>query len=418
MLKEFNLSYITSNNYQYFLINKSPIYSLLNEKFNGIITVVTNMPREEIKQFNGDKITIKDYEDSIMIFKKNTYYNIFFLDFDKVEDLNKPLFDWQNFTIDMIYETHDNKFIDYEYKHRNKKIQSMKDIEYKKIRLLNINKNSLQQKPEQILQAFAYMSEYGFEIENQTLACISKNINLLSNISSYYLKKYIKDILYGKNVLNTIDLMKSLNIFNIKISNNIYLLNSFNYIDFLNLKMVNDTFHMNWIETLSLLFKDNKNELNNLVDLNLINSEECQKIEWIIDNFDLINQDDYREHLFHAKTGIVAEKGLMQMKELLLNITKIYNKIYPDKKSQIEKIMFDFCRRPYFKNQIKVNDSIFIEIANEDDENLLNLAKEKLLYKLIKTDNFPKEMNDYMKFVNESVEEAINESMMKELGIL
>ena len=421
MLKEFNLNYITANSYDYFLINKKPIYSLLNEKFNGVVNLVTNMPFDLIKQFDGDRTIIKAYDNNIMIFERSNYYNIYFLDFKNIEDLKDPLFNWQNFTIDMIYETSNNEFIDYEYKYRNKNIQAIKDVEYKQIRLLNANKNSLIEKPEQILQAFAYMSEYGFEIETQSLSCISKNINLLSNIDLISFKNYMKDILYGKNIINTINLMKSLNVFNIDIEVNgkkVNLLNSFNYIDFSNLEMVNNGFHMNWIETLSLLLKDNKDELDNLIKLELINEEESKKINWIIDNFDLINNNDYREPLYKAKTGIVEEKGLMQMKELLLNLSKIYLKIYPDRKEQIDKITFDFCRRPYFKNQIKVEDAIFIEIANDDNEKLLDLSKEKLLYKLIKTDKLPKELNDYMQYVNEAVEEAVNEKMMSELGII
>lgn len=423
MLKEFNLNYIINNQYKYLYIRKKPIYDIntgKNEKLK-ILDIITNMPFEEIKKFDGDRTIIKNMEDHLLLIERDVYYNFYYIDYtDNSQILNKELFNWQNFTIDMIYETDELKFLDYEYKYRNKKVQAIKDAEFSQIRLLNITRNSLIEMPSKIIQAFAYMSEFNFEIESQTLSCISKNIDVLKDVNVLEIKQYIKDILYGKNVNNTIALMKQIGVFDIILSNdNVEFLNVFSNMDFSTLETINKGRHLNWIETLTILFKDNKDNLLNLFNLGLVDQFEYDKICWLINEFDMINSTDYRESIFKsARKGIVKEKGLMQMKELLINLTNIYNKIYIDRKEEIKKIMFDFCCRPYFHNQIKIEDEIFIEISNDNDEYLLYNSKEKLLYKLVKSERFPKEMQDYMNYVSESVEEAVNEKMMAELGLL
>jgi hypothetical protein len=80
--------------------------------------------------------------------------------------------------------------------------------------------------------------------------------------------------------------------------------------------------------------------------------------------------------------------------------------------------MFNFCARPYFPEQLKVSGDDLINLANEPPGPWISVAKEKLLFKLINTDKFPKDEIKYNELVQEAVEETLLEEEMKREGLI
>jgi tRNA nucleotidyltransferase (CCA-adding enzyme) len=404
------------------------------------IDIVTNAQVEDIKSIfpNSDVrgesfqvVVVKfgGHEFEIATYRKDIY-NSEDLKGDKIarpktevaKDLDEDR-SRRDYTINAIAQDIEGNYNDYVYSYRNKKISSMRDIKDKLIRAIGNPKQRFEEDPLRIIRGFRFMSQLGYEIEKQTLKAMSNNLFLMEKIPHERISGEFNKLLVGKHVASTLKLMQEIGVFQLKVFNgiknqNVVMLPALNTMaeeDF----NVLETFNRNnlllshieaWTVLLKQLGKDKAKE--NLESIYPISQVDIEKVEWLIDHFDLIDEEDYRNAIFKARDGIVDRMKLMCMRELLKRLCKIRTVLDPEYKDKAHKLIEDFCARPYFHEQLKVNGDELMTIANEKPGKWINTAKEKLLFKLINSNRFPKEQDKYMELVHESIEEALVEDMM------
>ena len=241
-------------------------------------------------------------------------------------------------------------------------------------------------------------------------------------------------ILLGRNASYALILMKEIGVFNLSICNSIKNIKN-SFLPGFN-QLSNEQFHIldkfnsmsiiknsnSTVEAWAVIFKILGVEAarNNLETIYPISNNDIEKVEWLIEYFDLINSEDIKNDIFNARTGIVQRYKLMCMVELIDRLCKIHLALngacYKDKVENLKRI---FRSRPYFPEQLKVTGEEMMEIAQEKPGRWISTAKDKLLYKLINVEKFPKEnINTYMELVKEAIEEALVEETMKNEGLI
>lgn len=430
-MKEFTLSDLTKHGYNYIVIGKKPLYDLYNKNLLGpkfhtnIIEVITNATLDFIQSLQSEDAKYKIKNDKLLLVKKDFIYTFKYVPFKSVNELTEKLFTNNLLTINNLYINSKGEYIDYKYKYRNKQISSMHDLEQKILRIINIKKKELIDAPEKILEAICYLSELGFNFESQTLNFITSNLSLLEKLSGDQIRPYIDKILSGKFVDEALLFMNKNGFFDLKINdingNSIEFLSFFKDIDdYSKLKILNQNKPLTNIQIWATIIKDlDIDILNHLLLSGLINDIEKEKIIWIIENFNIIYEENLKLAIFNSRSKHIKEEGLMYLRDLIIKLSEIHNALDKNTKSLTDQLMISFCSRPYFNNQIKIPDSEFISMANEEEGgDWLDIAKEKLLKKLVLSNPFPKEMNLYLEVVSEAIEEAFGELLMKESGLL
>lgn len=405
------------------------------------IDIVTNAQIEDVKSIfpNSDvrgegfqvvAVKFGGHEFEIATYRKDIY-NMEDLKGEKIarpktevaQDLDEDR-SRRDYTINAIAQDIENNYEDYVYTYRNKKISAMKDIKDKLIRAIGNPKQRFEEDPLRIIRGFRFMSQLGYEIEKQTLKAIANNLFLMKKIPHERIGSEFNKLLVGKYVAKTLELMKAIGVFELKVFNgikkqNVTLLPELKTMDkkhFETLQFFNNNnsqiSHIEaWTVLLKPLGKDKAREtLESIYPISLIDIE---KVEWLIDHYNLIDEEDYRNAIFKARDGIVDRMKLMCMRELLKRLCKIRTVLDPCYKDKAHKLIEDFCARPYFHEQLKINGDELMSIANEKPGKWINTAKEKLLYKLINCKRFPKEQEKYMELVHEAIEEALVEDIME-----
>lgn len=379
-----------------------------NNKIQGnfLKVVVVNFGGHEfeIATFNNEQKNKKDLINSLDIEREN-----------------------RDFTINAIIQDIDGEYIDYNYKYRNKKISAIQDIKDKTIRAIGNPQQKFKDDPIRILRAFRIMAELGYTIENQTLKSIEKSLNLMQDIPYEQINNEMNKLILGLYASKALTLMKEIGMFDVILFNplenmevsflsGLKEIEDYSILDKLNFENENITKIEAWTVLLKPLGSEKAKD--NLKKLHMLYLSDILKVQWLIDYFDLIDSEDLRNDIFKAKTGIVKVQGLMCLRDLILRLNKIRVQLNKDYKEKSKKLMDAFCSRPYFDNQLKLVDEDFIKIGNDESGAWLESAKEKLLYKLINTESFPKEEDKYMELAQEAVEEAIIEETMQMEGLI
>jgi tRNA nucleotidyltransferase (CCA-adding enzyme) len=334
----------------------------------------------------------------------------------------------RDFTINAVAQDVEGNFIDYQYVYRNKKISAITDIRNKQIRAIGNPKQRFEEDPLRILRGFRFMAQLGYEIEKQTMKAIENNLSLLEKIPHERIAMEMNKLILGKYATETLKLMKSIGVFTIKIHNSINNkpavimpgLNTFTDEQFDVLMKLNDSTSKLILGPLEvwtiLLMPLGINEAKaNLESIQVLNGNDIRKVEWLIEHFTLIDSEDMKNDLFHARTGIIKDQKLFCMRELIKYLCRIHTKMDVIKREKAEKLTHAFCSRPYFEEQLKIDGETMMQIANEKPGPWIGVAKEKLLEKLINTDKFPKEEEKYMELAQEAIEEALFERTMDEV---
>ena len=412
------------------------------------IDIVTNAPNEKVKELfpNSDergeafKVVVVKFggaEFEVVTYRKDIY------DMEAVKDSKKivrPEVETaqsldddrarRDFTINTIAQDIEGNYIDYVYTYRNKKISALKDIKEGVIRAVGNPKQRFEEDPLRILRLFRFLSQMGYEIEKQTLKAVVSNIKLIEKVPHERLGMEMNKLLAGRYASTALMMMRKIGFFDLNISNGItgkatqflpglkeltdeYL----NILDIFNANNMSAATLELWTLLLKPLGREKARE--NLESFYPVSKDDIERIEWMIDNFMIIESDDMRNTIYEARTGIVKRLGLPCMKELLKHIGHIHVTLYQDEdhKEKSRLMMDAFCMRPYFPGQLKVTGEQMMEMANEGPGPWISNAKEKLLQKLINTKKFPKEEEDYMSLAREAVEEAIFERAFEEAGL-
>ena len=412
------------------------------------IDIITNAKPEEIsniftrsklrgESFQVVAVNFGGYEFEIATYRKDIY------DKEKIKNSKKIVNpetiiaksldedrERRDFTINAIAQDLEGNYIDYSYKYRNKKISAIHDIEQQIIRVIGNARQRFEEDPLRILRAFRFMAQLGYEIESQTLKAIQSNLELIEKIPHERISLEMNKLILGKYADSALQLMKEIGMFDITVYNSIRkenisflkelkLIGEFSVLDKLNSK---SNPNITEIEAWTVLLKPLGEEIAKkvLLDLQALNNDGIEKVSWLIKYFDLIEADDLKNAIYNARTGIVKRLKLMCMKEL---VDRLYNIHYTLKgkeyKSICDNLLYTFRFRPYFEEQLKITGEDLIEIAGEEEPGpWINLAKEKLIYKLVNAEKFPKDMEIYLELASEAVEEAFAEELMKEEGLI
>lgn len=306
----------------------------------------------------------------------------------------------RDFTINAILQNN-TQYKDYIYK----KISGIEDIRDGIIRAIGNPVECFENDPIRIFRAFRIMSELNYTIEKNTLNGIKKTLNLISNLEIDDINKELNKIISGINVNNTIKLMKEIGLFDIPINNYKYLehfsdIKNVELLDKYNIK--NEDLICSW----TILLKDLP--INVVKDILLILNPmpmiNCEKVIWLIENINIIYNNNIKDILFKcSREGIIKENKLMCMKDLIKKLINIHLIMNPENKKLCDKLEICFFGRPYFYEQLKVTDEQLIDILGEKSESELNDIKDKILYKLIMTEKFPVQTNDYDSIVSKCI---------------
>lgn len=412
------------------------------------IDIVTDAPNDKVKEIfpNSDErgesfkvVAVKfgGFEFEVATYRKDVYdmeevkksKKIVRPEVELARDLDEDRAR-RDFTINTVAEDVDGNYIDYVYTYRNKKISAMKDIKEGILRAVGNPKQRFEEDPLRILRMFRFLSQTGYEIEKQTLKAVVSNIKLVEKVPHERFGPEMNKLLAGRYASTALQMMREIGFFDLNISNSIAgktnqflpglkeLTNEYlNIIDIFNANNKGEATLELWTLLLKPLGKDKAKE--NLESFYPVSKEDIERIEWMIDNFMIIEAEDMRNTIFAARTGIVKRLGLSCMRDLIKRVGRVHVTLYNDEDHKNKhRLMLDaFCMRPYFHEQLKVTGEQMMEIANEGPGPWIGEAKEKLLHKLINTKKFPKEENEYMNLVKESVEEAIFEQAFKAAGL-
>lgn len=330
----------------------------------------------------------------------------------------------RDFTINAITQNLDGQYIDFKYKYRNKNISSVNDIKNRVIRAIGNPTQRFQEDPIRMLRAFRFMSQLGYEIEPVTLKSIQSNLKLLQLIPHERFGPEFNKIISGNFAYATIILMRQIGVFDLYIKNS--------YVNS-NVKLLPNIFDLSEEHLQSLTEINIKKEVKfttmelwayllqplgsevariNLESFYPINKDEIEKVEWLIQHYDLILSDDLRLAIYNAKTGIVRRKKLMCMKELLINLCRIYKKMDYIKYKKIDKIILDqFCSRPYFAEQLNISGQYLMDLTGLQAGPWISEVKEKIILNLIAEKNYPYNEDNYNKIVQNSVNEILHKQL-------
>ena len=411
------------------------------------IDIVTNAPNDKIKEifpssnergeaFKVVAVKFGGIEFEVATYRKDIYDMEAVAKSDKI--LNPEVEAAQSldedrarrdFTINTVAEDIEGNYIDYTYIYKNKKISALKDIADGIIRAVGNPKCRFEEDPIRIIRMFRFLAQTGYDIETNTLKSAISCIKLMEKIPHERFGPEFNKLIAGRYASKALQMMREIGVFKLNITNSIsgkqtQLLPGLNeltnehisILDIFNSKNKGNATLELWTLLLRSLGKDKAKE--NLESFYPVSKDEIECIEWMIDNFMIIESEDIRSSIFEARTGIVARFKLPCMKDLLKRIGNIHVTLYNDEDHKNKyRLMIDaFCMRPYFHEQLKVTGDQIMEIAGEGPGPWINDVKERLLKKLIHTKKFPKE-EDYMVLVNEAIEETLIEKEFKAAGI-
>jgi len=374
---------------------------------NSLSTIATSATKEDIQRifpnaiandkndmifnidFGNDNIIVESFHSQqYYISEEDTFLNI---PITKQVDTLEEDFQRRVFTINGVAKNSDDENIFY--------LTAQEDLLNKTIKTINKAKEVFHEYPIRCFQAFALMSQTGFDIDKDTLKSIKSNIRYLRYMPSRQVGDELRKIMRGKNAYNTLKIMHTISIFNSKcLYNDVKkkILYSFHTSD-ISIFDIIDKFTVtkdNELELWSLLFDNAKTAYDELSKFdNAFTDTEINTVVWLMNNKHLLTIQEpieLRKSIFNSLHDIENREGIHYLKELIVHMNNIYMITSEDENKQenVDRILFNLCSRPYFINQITWN------ITDE--------RRTQLLPKLIECTKYPILPTEIEKFMSEN----------------
>ncbi|WP_338996806.1 CCA tRNA nucleotidyltransferase [Fusobacterium animalis] len=154
-------------------------------------------PKETGKSFGVLRIRINNIDYEIAKFRKDIYGKEKKVSF--VDDIRNDLAR-RDFTINAMAYNEVEGIVDL--------YNGQKDIENKVINFIGNAEERIIEDPLRVLRAFRFMSRLNFSLSENTIEAIKKQKNLLKNIPEERITMEFSKLLLGKNIKNTLTLMK------------------------------------------------------------------------------------------------------------------------------------------------------------------------------------------------------------------
>lgn len=378
------------------------------------IDIITNAKLENIQSlFKVVKIN-EEYNRSVYvelpvkqnflnfkIYHAGDYTNIINGKTKSVNTINDILNNF-SFLLDTLTIDNDGKVINY----INKKYSAFESISLKSLQSNGNFREKLIENPMIIFELCYYASNISYNINESNLKIITNNKDYLKYVPLQLIVKYFNKILMCKNPIVGLkiihDCMLDFQYNGVKIfeflkycdNEHLYKLSDFNSsIDIISrwaylLRSVPEDIRANVLNNLQLSYKN--------------------KILWILENYDIINDEtNYKIAIYDSRESlkkIVESKwDVFLLHEMFNRLTKLHQMLNEEKQDLCQKIMDTICSRPFFKYQIAYSDDDICKIANLEKGPWLEITKENLLKKIILENKHPND-DQYMILLKESIE--------------
>ena len=209
------LKILESKKYKAFIVGGF-VREFYRNETNKDIDICTNAKPEQLKEIFMDNISLNNFGSSILIYKNNKYEITTFRKEkkysdhrhpDKIKYVNSLKTDLKrrDFTMNALCLTSDYNYIDY--------YNGMQDINNRIIRMIGNPEKRLKDDALRILRAIRFATTLEFNIEENLSKAITKNAELVKNLTYYSRKKELEKIFMNKNKFKGIELLIKYNLY-------------------------------------------------------------------------------------------------------------------------------------------------------------------------------------------------------------
>lgn len=353
------------------------------------------------------ELIVKQNKINFKIYHAATYTNIVTGKTKEVNTIEEILNEF-SFLIDSMRIDIDGNIINYS----NKKSSAIDSISTKTL-LSNGNfRERLLENPMIIFDLCLHASNIPYTINSSYLKIIGNNKNYIKHIKLETIQKYLDRILMSKYAYVGL----------IIIRNNLieFAYNGKPIFEFLTYCTDEDLMQFSkfnssvdiisrWTYLFNHVPKDKQFEM--LDNLNLTYKN---KIMWLLDNYYLIESENYKLAIYDSKKTLIniveSKNNVFLLYDMFQRLTSIWKCLDESKVEICNKIIDTICSRPFFDYQIAYSDEEIYKLVELDELIDLKDAKEEFLKALIMQPKHPNE-DDYLALLKETISSYINNPM-------
>lgn len=373
------------------------------EDIKNIFEVVTSVT-DYYNQYALIELLIKQNKINFKIYHAAEYTNVVNNTKKQVNTVNEILNEF-SFLIDTIRIDSNANILNYS----NKKTSSFDSVMNRTLVCNGNFREKLLENPNIIFDLCVHASNISYSINSSYLKVISNNKNYIKYIKLEVIQKYIERILISKSAFIGLKIIKDhlidLSYNNCKI---------FEFLDYCTeedlLEFSKFTQNVDIIARWTFLLK--KSPKDKQIDLlKRLKLKYEDKIIWLLNNFDLINEENYKIAIYNSKESLLQisnnKKTVFLLFEMFERLTNVWRCLYESKIDTCNNIIDTICSRPFFDYQILYSDQEIYKILNIDESISLVQAKEEFLKAIILEPKHPNE-SDYLELLKSVMLNYIN----------
>lgn len=383
------------------------------------IDIITNATLDDIKSLftvssvNTDyyskfamvEVFIKQNKINFKIYHAAEYTNIVTGKTRNVTTINEIL-DGFSFLIDSIMIDIDGNSINYS----NKKYSSLDSISSKNL-LSNGNfREKLIENPMIIFDLCVHASNIPYSINNTYFKIIGNNKNYIKYIKLSCIQKYMDKILMSKNAFVGLLIIKN-NLLDLSYNGS----KIFKFLEYCSeqdlMKFSKFNSNVDIISRWAYLFTHVPKE-SQLELLQCLQLPYEKKIIWLLENFELVNEDNYKLAIYDSKEslGNISNKtDVFLLHEMFQRLTNIWKCLDESKIDICNKIIDAICSRPFFDYQIAYNDEEIYKLIELENKVDLSKGKDIFLKEIIMKSKHPDD-EEYLLLLKESILKSLEEN--------
>ena len=257
--------------------------------------------------------------------------------------------------------------------------------------------------PEDIMEAFALMSELGFTLHKSTSSAVRKAIRCLKNVPIEEIIKYFHRILMGENVYDTIEYMHKFKFFSIQL---VYDGKKHSFFDIFQNDNIREKLrnipaeYKSIISLYAVIFNGKTDEFDKIIkNFPMLDDKDIAYIRYIINNISIPEEQDditQRKLLFESIKNNDYINNIYDFKKLVINLGYVYGILTGQYITK--RLLFNICSRPYFMEQLPLTYEAKIYFRDHKE------AMNNVIAEIVSGKNYPPtwELN---KLLNRYIEE-------------
>lgn len=368
-----------------------------------VVTPVTDY----YNQYALVELLIKQNKINFKIYHAAEYTNVVNNSKKQVNSIEDILAEF-SFLIDTVRLNQEGVIINY----ANKKASAFESISSSTL-LCNGNfRTKLIDNPTIIFDLCIHASNIPYTINSSYLKVIGNNKHYLKHIKLEVIQKYFEKILMSKCPYIGLSIIKEY-LLDFSYDNE----NIFEFLKYVSkedlLTFSKFTTSVDIITRWVYLFKHvPKDQQENLLKGLHLSYED--KIIWLLNHFDLINEENYKIAIYNSKDSLVNinndKSTVFLLYDMFQRLTNLWRCLYEDKVEICNKIIDTICSRPFFGFQISYTDEEIYNILDVDSSVSLVQAKEEFLKAIIMEQKHPNEA-DYLELLKQTMGDYIKNNI-------